>query len=278
MFVVEIICFGNELLNGKTINTNANWLGKRITTLGGQVTRITSTSDTMSEMIKIVKEVLTRKPDVIITTGGMGTTFDDMSLGAIATATNQKIVFNEVALELIKERLKILKETRQISLELTEERKRMAYLPEKAKPLRNSNGSAPGIYLEFDNVRIFAVPGVPREMEAIFDHEIVKYLPLDLNLHYYERSLIVNYIPESELAKAISPIREKYPAIYFKTHPHSSSTSPEGRITVEVHLSTHSSELNENYMDEIMNELIKLIKNMKGIRGEKPIITIGKTK
>ncbi|HUT82020.1 MAG TPA: molybdopterin-binding protein [Candidatus Bathyarchaeia archaeon] len=278
MFTVEIICFGNELLIGKTVNTNANWLGKRITALGGKVTRITTIRDTMTEMVQIVKEVLSRKPEVIITTGGMGTTFDDMSLGAIASATNQKLIFNEDALELIKERLEILKEIRKISLELTEERKQMAYLPEKAYPLKNRNGSAPGIYLEYDGVKIFAVPGVPREMEAIFDHEIIRYLPIDSNQHFFERSLIVNYIPESELAKAITPIREKYPTIYFKTHPHSSSTSPEGRITVEIHLTLYSTNDEDRNLDEIINELINLIENMKGIREEKPIITIGEKK
>ncbi|MHA1213481.1 MAG: molybdopterin-binding protein, partial [Candidatus Heimdallarchaeota archaeon] len=80
MFVVEIICFGNELLIGKTVNTNANWLGKQVTTLGGIVTRITSIGDTSSEMIQIVKEALSREPAVLITTGGLGTTFDDISL------------------------------------------------------------------------------------------------------------------------------------------------------------------------------------------------------
>ncbi|MBN1329572.1 MAG: competence damage-inducible protein A [Candidatus Heimdallarchaeota archaeon] len=275
MFTAEIICFGNELLIGKTVNTNASWLGKRITTLGGKVTRVSTISDIMSEMIQIVKEVLKRKPDVIITTGGMGTTFDDMSLGAIAAATNQKLIYNDVALGFIKERLEILKDTRKISLELTEERKHMALMPEKAIPLKNRNGSAPGIYLEFEGVKIFAVPGVPREMEAIFDYEIIKLLPLDLNEHYYEKSIIVNYIPESELANTITPIREKYPTIYFKTHPHSSSTSPEGKITVEIHLSTYSTKIDDSYLEEIINELINSIKNMNGIQNKKPIITLG---
>ncbi len=83
---IEIICIGNELLIGKIANTNAQWLAKRITTTGLNVTRITIASDDITEISKIVKEALNRKPKILITTGGLGPTFDDKTLEGIAKA------------------------------------------------------------------------------------------------------------------------------------------------------------------------------------------------
>ena len=114
MFDVEIICFGNELLIGKTVNTNASWLGDKLVSLGGKVNRITAVGDSIEEMTEIVKEVVDRKPDVIITTGGMGPTFDDVSLVAIGKATNIELELNQDALELIKQRIKDVKDHRGI--------------------------------------------------------------------------------------------------------------------------------------------------------------------
>lgn len=109
MINVEIICFGNELLIGKTVNTNANWLGKRISTLGGRVTRITTIADNLKEMEQAIKEGLSRQPDIIITSGGMGPTFDDVALEAVALAVDKKLEINPDALELIKQRIQNVK-------------------------------------------------------------------------------------------------------------------------------------------------------------------------
>ena len=74
---VEIICVGNELLIGKTLNTNAHWLAKRITSLGLKVRRITVVGDDLEEISSAIKETVNRKPCFIIVTGGLGPTFDD---------------------------------------------------------------------------------------------------------------------------------------------------------------------------------------------------------
>ncbi|NHJ48941.1 MAG: competence damage-inducible protein A [Asgard group archaeon] len=271
MFNVEIICFGNELLIGKTVNTNASWLGEKLVSLGGKVTRVTTIGDSLEEMIEIVKEVIERKPDVIITTGGMGPTFDDVSLIAIAKATNIELKLNQDAIKLIKQRFEVIKNQRGIELELSEERMQMANLPIGATPLRNRSGTAPGVFLEYSNIKIFVLPGVPKEMKSIFDHEIIQFLPKDPNFQYIEKSLNVFYIPESELAKAISTIRLKYPKVYFKTHPHT-YTSKTGKIEVEIHLTFLGTPEESKILDKIEGELIKLIEQLKGAKGEQPII------
>ena len=75
--LVEIICIGNELLIGKTLNTNSQWLAKQITNLGLVIHRITTVSDNINEISTSIKEAINRKPSFILTTGGLGPTFDD---------------------------------------------------------------------------------------------------------------------------------------------------------------------------------------------------------
>ncbi len=274
MLTIEIICFGNELLIGKTVNTNANWLGKRITTLGGTISRITTIADNLKDMERVVREALSRKPDIIITTGGLGPTFDDVALEAIAKATNRKLFFNQQALELIKERIQNVKKQRDIELQLSEERKRMAYLPEEGLPLQNREGTAPGVLLQVENTKIFSLPGVPDEMKSIFDFEMIKYFFSEDNQHLFERSLIINHVPESELAANISYVREKFPTVYIKTHPRSYTSGDTRVIEVEIHITTMCTPEEESILEEVEKELIRIIKGMRGVKDKKPKITM----
>jgi molybdenum cofactor synthesis domain-containing protein len=273
---VELICFGNELLIGKTVNTNANWLGHQISLLGGQLRRIITIPDDMKIMTQAVKEAIDRKPAIIITTGGMGPTFDDFALEAIAKATKRDLEFNEKALEFIRERIANVKKTTDIELHLSKERKRMAMLPKGGIPLRNRMGTAPGVLVIEKKVMIFSIPGVPKEMKSIFENEIISYFKDESVNHYLERSLTINHVPESELGVAITPIRKKYPNIYFKTHPRSYTSAERTRvIEVEIHLSTTSSIDESSKIDEAIKELIEAINGLKGVHGEKPKITQG---
>ena len=99
---MEIICIGNELLIGKTLNTNAQWIAKRATSLGMAVKRITVVGDDVDEIAGAVREALQRKPRFILTTGGLGPTFDDKTLEGIARALNRELKVDESALNMIK--------------------------------------------------------------------------------------------------------------------------------------------------------------------------------
>ena len=98
---VEIICVGNELLIGKTLNTNAQWLAKRITTLGLTTHRITVVGDNIDEISAAIKEAIQRSPSFLLTTGGLGPTFDDKTLEGIAEALGRKTEVNEEALNMV---------------------------------------------------------------------------------------------------------------------------------------------------------------------------------
>lgn len=100
---VELLSVGNELLLGNTVNTNAAWLAAKVTSLGSMVTRTTTVRDDLEDISKAIKEAIRRKPDFVITTGGIGPTFDDMTIKAVAKALHLRLGLNRTALKMIRE-------------------------------------------------------------------------------------------------------------------------------------------------------------------------------
>src|ERR687896_717716 len=100
--IVEILCIGTELLSGITLNTNAYWLCSEITNVGGVVRRVTVVRDDLIEISSAARESLARKPNILITTGGLGATYDDMTLEGLAAALGKKVVLDSRAVEMLK--------------------------------------------------------------------------------------------------------------------------------------------------------------------------------
>ena len=257
---IEIFCVGNELLIGKIANTNAQWLAKRITTTGLNVTRITVASDDTTEISNVVNETLKRKPKIIITTGGLGPTFDDKTLEGIAKALNQPLKVNSEAIKMVEEKYhQYLKEGRiEENVELTPPRIKMATLPEKAQPLHNPIGTAPGVLMKHSETTIIALPGVPSEMEAIFDESVQPMLKkMAGKAVFYETSLGVDGIMESDLAPLIDKTMHDNPYIYIKSHP---GHRGEGKPHLELHLSTtaQNSETAKNRITKALLQITEL--------------------
>jgi nicotinamide-nucleotide amidase len=236
MASVEILSVGNELLIGKTLNTNASWMAKRLTTLGLNVRRITTVSDDVDEISTAVKEALRRDPDFLITTGGLGPTFDDKTLEGVAKALNAPVELNEEAFKMIEEKYKTYaKERRLEKIELTPARVKMAKLPKGAKPLPNSVGTAPGVIIKHDKTTIVSLPGVPPEMESIFENSLEPMLKKSAGkTTFFETSLGVSGMMESELAPIIDIVMHDNPYVYIKSHPRGQERIPH----IELHLST----------------------------------------
>jgi nicotinamide-nucleotide amidase len=234
---VEIICIGNELLTGKTLNTNAQWLAKRITIAGLNVKRITIAGDNVSEISKIIKEALQRRPIFIITTGGLGPTFDDKTLQSIAKTLNCPLQIHKEALKMIEKKYRQYMEEGVVrkKIELTSPRIKMVKLPKGASPLPNPIGTAPGVLLKYNNVTIIALPGVPPEMEAIFENSGVPLLKeISGKATFYEISISVTGIMESDIAPIVDKTMQNNPYVYIKSHPHGG----EGIPHLELHFST----------------------------------------
>ncbi|MEM2513626.1 MAG: nicotinamide mononucleotide deamidase-related protein [Candidatus Bathyarchaeia archaeon] len=235
---VELICIGNELLIGKILNTNAQWLAKRITSLGLSVRRITVVGDDLDEIASVIRESIERKPAFIITTGGLGPTFDDKTLEGVAKAISRELEENEEALEMLRRKYEqYVAEGRMEKVELTHYRIKMARLPRGAKPLPNPVGTAPGVLIEYEGINLVMLPGVPQEMMAIFDESLVPLLRLASgDLVFYEASLDVRGVPESDLAPMIDQVMRENPYVYIKSHPKVS----EKTHRIELHFSTTS--------------------------------------
>ncbi|MEM2463111.1 MAG: nicotinamide mononucleotide deamidase-related protein [Candidatus Bathyarchaeia archaeon] len=261
---VEIICVGNELLIGKTLNTNAHWLAKRVTSLGLSVRRITVVGDEVAEIASAVYEALNRKARFIITTGGLGPTFDDKTLEGIAKALNRSLKLNDKALQMVKEKYEAYAKAGKInSAELTPHRIKMAKLPEGAEPLPNPVGTAPGVHLNVDGTDVFALPGVPAEMEAIFEESVAVMLKEEAgDLMFFEASIYADNIMESTLAPLIDSTMHDNPYVYIKSHPKGEEKKPH----IEIHFSTTAkdSKTAKDRLGKAIIQLSKLIKEQGG--------------
>ena len=241
---IEIICIGNELLIGKVKDTNAHYLAKQATQLGANVTRVTVIQDIIEEIANAANEAIARKPQFIITTGGLGPTFDDKTLQGIAKALNRKLEVNPKALEVVKQ--KTLEYTKKRGLpteiELTPPRVKMATLPEGTEVINNPVGTAPGVRVAVDGTVLFALPGVPVETEAIFDETIAPLIKQAVGSGVFcERSIFADNIFESRLAPLIDKVMSDNQGVYIKSHPIRTENKPH----VELHLTiTESKEHN----------------------------------
>lgn len=233
---MEIISIGNELLIGKTLNSNANWLAKRISSLGLNVNRITVVGDDVMRIAAVLKETITRNPKYIITTGGLGPTFDDKTFEGIAKAFNSTLKVDRKAIGMVRNKyFKYAQEMGRENFELTPARIKMAKIPECSEPLPNPVGTAPAIKICQRKLTVFALPGVPSEMKAIFEESLTPILKETAgDLTFYESSLLVTGIMESEMAPFIDEVMHDNPHIYIKSHP----MGTEGKPQIELHLTT----------------------------------------
>ncbi len=209
-----IISIGNEVVSGQIVNTNGAWLAKRLTVLGFDVRRIIAVPDLEEEVVDVFKSALDKGVDVIISTGGLGPTYDDRTSEFISKALGRKLIINKEALKMVEEKYS------EKNLPMTEYRVKMAMMPEGAIPIPNPVGTAPAILVEAGKSIIVALPGVPREMKAIYE----KYVEAIIRkraprIYRVEKWFKVMGLPESSIAPIIDRIVKKYKTVYVKSHP-----------------------------------------------------------
>jgi len=262
---IEIICIGNELLIGKIQNTNAHWLAIKATQLGAIVRRITVIQDNIPDIAAAINEAKARNPQFIITTGGLGPTFDDMTLQGVAAALNRPIEVSFVALEMVKQRtIQYLKKRGlPTEVEMTPPRVKMARFPKGTEPVTNPVGSAPGLRADIGATVLFVLPGVPIEMEAIFT-ETIEPLIADMvgESVFCQRSLFVEDIFESRLAPLIDRVMKDNLGVYIKSHPIRSENKPH----LELHLTICSDQKNNpsEKLNKAAKEIATLIESSGG--------------
>ena len=268
---VEVICIGNELLIGKTLNTNAHWLSKRATSSGADVNRVTVVKDDISEIATALREALCRRPRFIITTGGLGPTFDDKTLEGIAKGLNRKLEVSSEALKMVREKYETLLKQKKIDkIEMTPSRMKMATFPRRTHALHNPVGTAPGMVADVKQTSVIALPGVPPEMEAIFEESIVPMLKKQVGkLAFFEISIYLDGIMESTLAPLIDKAMHDNPHVYVKSHVYTKNVSQvEGKKShIELHFSTTAE--NRKTAEDRLNSAVVQLTNLVQKNGGK---------
>ena len=165
----EIICVGTEILMGNIVNTNAAYIAEGLAGLGISCFYQSVVGDNDSRLREIFDEA-SERADIIILSGGLGPTEDDLTKETVAKAMDRELVLDERAWE----EIQVFFEKRH--LKLTDNNKKQAYVPDGAKVLYNKNGTAPGIILESGKVTAILLPGPPGELIPMWDKQVVPYL------------------------------------------------------------------------------------------------------
>ena len=231
---VEIIAIGNELLLGDVLDANTNWLCKRITGAGGQVARAAMIRDDTVAIADEIRSALDRLPDLIITTGGLGPTGDDITLQAVAEALALPLELHAEALALVKARYKNLAEKGYIKdSTLTDARKKMAYLPKGVTAVANPVGTAPATVLQIGVSTLVSLPGVPEEMKGIYEETLQPTLRAIFGGSYYQETAIIAHCgDESSLAPILAEVVGAHPEVYIKSR--ARRYGPEVRILLTL--------------------------------------------
>lgn len=165
----EIISVGTELLLGEIVDTNAAWLAQQLAEAGVDVFFRTTVGDNTGRIAEAVALALDRA-DVVITTGGLGPTVDDVTREGIARAAGLELVLDEALLEQIRERFG------KWNTRMSENNFRQAYIPKGATPIVNPVGTAPAFIVERKGHYVFTLPGVPREMKYLTETRVLPWL------------------------------------------------------------------------------------------------------
>ena len=201
----EIIGVGTELLLGQIVNTNAAWIGQRLADVGWDCLRHTVVGDNTERIAEVIREALGRA-DAVILTGGLGPTQDDVTREALAEVAGVALVRRPELEAWLRERFGGMGVQRMAEMNL-----RQADVPEGARTIDNPRGTAPGLIMEIDGKPVYAVPGVPREMEGMLEQVV---LP-DLGARAGEGRAIVSRtlrtagVGESRLAERLTPTWEE---------------------------------------------------------------------
>jgi nicotinamide-nucleotide amidase len=204
MLSAEIIAIGSELLTPQRTDTNSLWLTERLNSIGVDVKLKTIVGDDAARLEETIRDALKRS-DIVITTGGLGPTEDDITRQISARALGRELVYHDELEADLRERFK------RWGREMPEINKRQAFVIAGSEILPNPNGSAVGMYLEHDSKHIAIFPGPPREMEPMFENFVLPKLKAATGgISMYRRLLKVAGMGESALDEAIAPIYTTY--------------------------------------------------------------------
>jgi len=201
----EIITIGDELLIGQVIDTNSAWIAEQLNLAGIQTHQITSISDSREHILKTLAEAEMRA-DVILITGGLGPTKDDITKETLCEYFDTRLVFNEEAFNQVAELFKLR------GFPVTDLNRKQAEVPANCIPLKNINGTAPGMWFEKNGKIFVSMPGVPFEMKTLLIEQVLPKLTKKLNGNFIiHKTVMTQGVGESFLAKTIEAWEAQLP-------------------------------------------------------------------
>lgn len=205
--LAEIITIGDELLIGQVIDTNSAFIAKQLNKIGVSVYQITSIQDDKQHILNALVDAENRV-DIVICTGGLGPTKDDITKKTIAEYFNDTLVKNKAVLENIEAIWK-----QHVRTQLLQVNRDQALIPSKSEPLMNRLGTAPGMWLEKGDKVFISLPGVPYEMEGLIDNEVIPKLKDKYNCPFIlHKTMIIYGLGESALAARIEDWEDALPS------------------------------------------------------------------
>jgi nicotinamide-nucleotide amidase len=260
----EIIAIGSELLAPDRTDTNSLWLTEQLNRLGIEVKLKTIVGDDDARLEEAIKDA-TRRSKVVITTGGLGPTEDDITRKITARALGRRLLLDENVLAEIKQRFQ------SFGVTMPERNSRQAMVIEDAEVLPNPNGTAPGMFLEHKGTAIVLLPGPPREMQPMFSNHVVSKLEQRSgSLRVVRRMLRVAGMGESAVDEKIAPVYTKYE--------NPQTTILFNQSEIEIHLTARGRTEDEanQLLDRVVFEIEEQLGNaIFAFRGEKMEEVIG---
>lgn len=246
----EIISVGDELLIGQTINSNAAWMGQELNKIGIDVYQVTAISDKKDHIINTLNDALNRTKLVLIT-GGLGPTKDDITKYTLAEYFNSPLVQNENVYKQVEEML------RKRSIPMNDLNRKQAFVPEKAQIFINYAGTAPAMWFEKKGKVVVSLPGVPYEMKDFMTNQILpainKYFQTPVIIH---RNILTYGTFEAKIAEILSDFEEQLPEEISLAY-----LPSEGVIKLRLTGRGNSKAMLNKVIDKEIDKLYKIIPN-----------------
>lgn len=218
-----VLAIGTELTRGELVNTNAAWLGEELTKLGFEVTEQVVVDDSLARIVEVVRRLATRH-QVVVASGGLGPTSDDLTTEAVAVATGVELVRDESVVEMIRQKFVAFGRV------MPESNAKQADFPRGAEVLPNPVGTAPGFAVRIGETRLFFTPGVPREMKHLFVQSITPVIADLAERSTHQIHVRTFGMTESGVAEALAELEGQHPGLTLGYRAH----FPEIEVKVRV--------------------------------------------
>ena len=202
-----IINIGDELLIGQVVNTNASYMAERLNAFGFTVDSMMIVGDKKEDIREAIHESF-KKTDLLVVTGGLGPTKDDITKDLLCEYFDTTLVLDETSLSLIEQMLA------ERDVPMNESNRKQAEVPKSATALRNRCGTAPGLWMEKEGKTLIALPGVPHELKGIMEEELLPLLKTKFhpNLSIIHKVMQTTGISESALSELLEPWELQLPS------------------------------------------------------------------